>query len=311
MQHLKLLEPQCASAYGFVPQPVEDAAAFIAAQRQAGKVVGEWNEQLILHLDPVQHAARVARWSEIVPVSARMVIADLPFWIAMEYFAEGDLDCFVTPTWACAFPEHGQKLLETFGQLVAQHEVAPASAGEELAAPAAPVTTPAPAIPDFSAQVQGDAYLLNQWGKVLAYGQRISEAGEAFRQSIDVTRAYSEPYSNLGALLWQFGKRREAFILFVEALIKNPHRLAGQLNFFDAGHELAEFGAMAKVIEELLPTVHEYVEFKHHLAICYFRLGRMDEAIALLNNVVATHPDDAEAQQLLKEFSTHHAESAS
>lgn len=293
MDYLKIGDPRCGKAYGFQPTVLANIDAWLEEQVQAGRVVGRWNDGLAIHLDPSRQVELLARWKEHGMTQAGPVLqvdGIGTFWQAFEFFSEGNLDFLVTNDWFIAFPAEGRTVLEQCGAVVGARQEA---RGQEVAPAAA--TPP----PDLSAVVGNDPFLLNQYGKMFAFCRDYAKAGECFRTAAEVMPEYSEPYGNLGALMWQVGKRREAFVLFVEALAKNPHRVVSQLNFFDAGHELEEYAAMASVLEELIPSVPEYAEFRHHLAVCYVRLNRAAEGKALLENLLAQRPDDQEAIQLL------------
>ena len=264
---------ESANAYGFVPSIVPGN-------------VEDW-----IH-DQLAHGARVAEWSGELSLydgkAAKQPVLEVStWWEALDWYSEGPVDLFVcrqepNESWFLTFPQKGQEILEALRE--------------------ASVRGPASQIRDFTSEVQGNAFLLNQWGKVLSFTNKISEAGAAFRQSVETLTAYAEPYSNLGTLLWTVGKRREAMRLFAESFLKNPHRKTIQLNFFDAAHALEEFDFMAKVIEVALISMPEMTEFRHHLAICYHHLKRTAEAKKILEEILNENPDDREARSLLEHY---------
>lgn len=289
--HLPAGDPTWARTYGFTATPVAAVEAVVADAKVAGQLIGWWQDGLTIHCDPARCNARRTRWTGDAPlVAVTRVAAVHSFWDALEYFCEGELDALIIGDAVVRFPAAGRALLARLSALL------PAES-ETTDAQAAPLV-----LPDCSNEAAGDPFLLNQWGKMLAYAQRYTEAGAAFRQALELNPEYGEPYGNLATLLWNFGKRREAFALFTEALLKNPHHNATQLNFFDAGHNMEEFATIAGVMEDLIPAVPEQIEFRHHLAICYHKLGRIDEAITVLQGILTHDPTDAEAQALLDGF---------
>ncbi|MBX7148477.1 hypothetical protein K1X76_05280 [bacterium] len=154
---------------------------------------------------------------------------------------------------------------------------------------------------DFSEIAKGNPFVTNLWGKLLAFRGEISKAGECFREAVEMERNFSEPYSNLGALLWKAGKQREAFLLFCEALIKNPYSQTAQMNFFDAGYELCEYKAILTIIDHVACD-ETPIEFDHHRAICHFKLGERDKALGIVNTILEKNPVDTEALELKTTF---------
>ncbi len=273
--HFTANTTRAANAYGFVPQTIEgDRAQWIQQHVANGNIVAEWSHRLILH-------------SSAVPSLAELPAQVKTFWDALDCFSEGMFDILLCDTWYVAFPSAGRDILTQFRAIVDAKE-----RGE---------TPPCPAL---AHDIANDPFLLNQWGKVLAFCGESIAAGENFRESAERLRRYGEPYSNLGTLLWGLGKQREAFVFFLEGFLMNPHRTSVQLNFFDAVHELEEYEVLARVLEELLPYAPEYPVFRHHLAIAYYHIGRAAEAMQLLETVLASQPDDADAQRLLTEMRT-------
>lgn len=284
-------DAQWAKTYGFTPTSLTDVNGFLAEQVQQGKIVAHWDGELTILCDVERVRPRLAHWeAQGIVLEPRMVMtAKQKFWDALDFFAEGDLDVFVAPNWAI---EITPAMRQTLGRMSAA-----------LQKPAAPDAPPAPGtFPDFFPDVAHDPYLMNQYGKLLSHTQQIGEAGKAFRLSIDLCPEYSEPYSNLGTLLWQFGKRREAFVLIVEALVKNPYRVATQMNFIDAGYEMEEYGNVLSVLEYLIPQMPDHPELRHHAAICCHKTGRTAQAVTMLDALITQFPDDTDAQSLRQQF---------
>lgn len=274
------------SAYGFTPVHVDDAEAWCAQQVAAGKVVGYWNGECTVWCDPARDTKRLAHWIEQgVALAPRMVLeSKRQFWDTLEFFTEGDLDALATPQWVVEFTPAMRAALEQMSTLMG-------------AIPDTANTTPAE-LPDLSELVVGSPYLQNQYGKLLAYAGHPAAAGKVFRECIEGAPTYSEPYSNLGTLLWRFGKRREAFVMLTEALLKCPYRVASQLNFIEAGYELEEHGNMIAVLETLVPQLPNMTELRHHLAICCHKLGKTSQAVAVLDALLTQYPADGEAVAL-------------
>ncbi len=285
----KLHDMQWARRFGFVPQKLEDPVSWIQTQVANGKIIGQWSGNFQIYLNPSHHAKRLSSW---LPREVSLgPVTDLPMiqsrWDAIDCFSEGYLDYFVCGDWYLKFPEVGNSLL---GMLSENQKTNASVQPEEQSGP----------LPTLTFDISGDPFLTNLWGKILAFHGDFSGAGKAFREAIELIPEFSEPYSNLGTLLWNLGQRQEAFMLFTQAFVNNPHRVAGQLNFFDAGYELEEFSQMASILEEIMSTYPEFVEWHHHLAICYHRMDRTPEAVILLEDIIKNEPSDNDARTLLE-----------
>lgn len=284
-----------AKAYGFLAQPVPSPESWIREQKARGQVVGELAEgALKVHLDS-SHGPLLKRWREdgLQIEDGKKVEAISSVWNALELFSEGGLDYLVSGNKAIEFPKVGKEMIEDLKNYLDKKETDRAEGGH------APVSSD---MQDYAAQAEGNAFLKNLYGKILSHQQNIAEAGKAFREAVGLMASFGEPYSNLGTLLWQHGQKRNAFLLFAEGLIKNPHSIPCQLNFLDAGHEMQEYKAMITVLETVLPETPDCVEFKHHLAIAYHRTGETEKALRCLNEILSADPADAEALNLLKSF---------
>lgn len=270
-----------AKRYGFIPQPVADLVSWIETEIRSGKIVGEWNNGLRIHLDAKRHADRMFPWAAAgQPLSSIVEIKDVSsLWEVLDRFGLGELDALVCGDWHIIFPEEARPLLRELESVSEKkHSIDNSS---------------------FNVSSVQNAFLANLWGKLLTHQGNMAKAGEAFRKAIELLSDFSEPYSNFGTLLWNLGNRREAFVLFTEAMLKNPHRLAGQLNFFDAGYEMEEYEAMSHILLELMPSYPENAEWGLHLAICYQRVGRLEDSIDVLRDILAKRPEDIEARTLL------------
>lgn len=301
MEHLKSLESPCALAYGFQPNEIDNVDVWIQQKVAEGLVVGRWKSGFELHVDPSKHQELLEVWKESgLDAGAVTKVEHIEnFWQAMDFFSEGNIDAFTTKNWCVEFSAKNREIILKMGETIEKiqkdfnvDENDPS--GLENALKGQKID-----VPDFSADVGKDPFLLNQYGKMLSYCHVFAMAGEYFRRAVEAMPQFSEPYSNLGTLLWKLGNRREAFLLFIESFLKNPHRPASQLNLFDSGHELEEYESMGKVIEEVLPYTPEYPEFRHHLALCYINAGRFDEGKSVLRGILAQNPTDEDAQNLL------------
>ncbi len=278
-----------AKSYGFKVQSIIDHANSIQDFVAQGKIVGEWNGKSfqILALPEVIQK-RPLRWNKQNSFSGLLKIEEIKnIWHALDYFGEGELDILSTPTDLFVFPEEGRKLIDNIRNILENK-----------------TDTKIPQISDYNFQ-SDDPFLNNLQGKLMVLEGNVSEAGKSFGKALAALPEYSEPYANLGTMLWQLGQKKEAFTLFVEALLRNPHNNAAQLNFFDAGRELEEFDSIIKVVEKLLSLDPDCIEFYPIMAFSYYRLGQAGKAIDILNQFLNDHPGEEEARLLLEHIKGH------
>lgn len=227
--------------------------------------------------DQVQAGKEVGQWLDGFRVHGKNKddLSDIEsIWEAVSHFSQSDLDFFVAGDTAYSIPEDAREFMKTIK-------------GKDITLPSFETLTP---------------YALNLYGKYLSLHEKISEATSCFSEALKKDPFFSEPYNNLGQLLWKVGKQREGFVLFAESLSKNPHLLIAQLNFFDAGMDLEEYESTLNVIKYLEEEIPDCVEFKYYKAICSHRLGQPEMAKSILQNILKEQPDDAEAQHLLQNY---------
>ncbi|MBF0492091.1 MAG: hypothetical protein HQM15_04870 [Deltaproteobacteria bacterium] len=278
-------------SYGFQVRPAVSARDSIQDLVAQGKIVGEWNENFKIYALPEMLKQRPPKWIKEEPFKGVLQVDAIKnIWQAMDYFGEGELDVLITPENSFLFPQEGRSLLEGIRGILENRK---------------DPTTGAPTLgTDFNFE-SDDPFLNNLQGKLLTLKGNISEAGKAFGKALALLPEYSEPYANLGTLLWQLGQQKEAFVLFVEALLRNPYNVAAQLNFFDAGRETENFDGMIKVVEKILEMDPECLEFYPILAFSYHRSGQAGKAIDILNNFLAKYPQEEEARLLLEHIKSH------
>ncbi len=197
-------------------------------------------------------------------------------WQAVTYFCHEDLEAFVIGQTAYSIPADAREAL----QLIKKNDLGA-----------------------LANQSPNTAFALNLYGKYFASLDQASEAARFFSEALKLCPQFCEPYNNLGQLMWKVGQQKEAFVLFSQALSKNPHLLSAQLNFFDAGLELEEYESILNVINYLESEIPECTEFQYYKAICKHKSGHKEEAKAILRGILKEQPDDPEARQLLEHYS--------
>ncbi len=291
MQSEKKIESKWARSYGLKAcflNPGADRKAWIQERVKAGGIIGLWEGgRLNLFLDPAASAHRLDRWTrEGFSIRSPMEIPPVEtVWQALSYFGEGEMDVLFIGDWYVEFPKRAHAILRSLHASVQSIDGLSPDANDLD-----------PPVLDLAQE--DDPFLINLWGKHLALCGRVGDAGRAFSKAAELDREFSDPYGNLGVLMWKAGQRREAFLLFAESLLKNPSNISASLNFFDAGYELEEHAAMAKVLEQIISEVVACPEHRHHLAICYQKMGKTKEALAVLQKILDLSPEDQEARAL-------------
>lgn len=229
--------------------------------------------------DQVKNGLEIGQWLDgfrIHGKNKRSLSEIETLWEAISFFSQGDLDALVIGENVYFIPEDAREIFNFFKN---GKNVSPLQDNTKLS-----------------------PFALNLYGKYLTTLDKVSDATAFFSEALKKESRFSEPYNNLGQLMWKIGKQRDAFLLFTESLAKNPHLLPAQLNFFDAGLELEEYASMLNVIKYLEEEIPECSEFQYYKAICNHRLGNHEEARSILNLILKDKPNDAEAKQLLQNY---------
>lgn len=287
--------------FGFQSHEVEmPLDKWLSNKLQEDKIIGEWNgKNVTIHCIPNLHSSRLKRWvSDSTQINSMFVIGELDSLIkCLDYFGEGEIDILLDSQnrQYIEFSQSGSYLLtlitEALNRLQAENTDYKALQEDFVKVNE-----------KIQENIISDPFILNLTGKLCSYYGNSAEAGKYFRMATEAEPQFGEAYSNLGTLLWNVGKRREAFILFSEGLIRNPYGVSCQLNFFDATYELREFESAVKIINSLKDKIEDRVEYKHHLAILYHYLNETNKSKSVLIEILSKNPNDQEARNLLKDF---------
>ena len=154
---------------------------------------------------------------------------------------------------------------------------------------------------DLSPGVYGLYYSL---GAVRIRQGRFDEAIGALRKSIEI-KPSSLAYSNLGACQYLLGDFPEASDSFGKAIMLTPGDywyhvyLGDSLTFTPGQSEKARqaYEAAIPLAEGVLRVNPKDGGATGHLALCYARVGRRDEAARLVERAVALEPENASVLQ--------------
>ncbi len=147
-----------------------------------------------------------------------------------------------------------------------------------------------------------DAILINYLGKLYADKGDIVRASRNFVLACEINPYYAEPFSNMGALMWQFDTKQKGFKLFCEALLRNPFDQGVQDNFIKSGLELGEFETMNYIIEKTCDFFPGFEDLMYLKAVLLEKIGRHQDSLTLLQDLHSKNPEDELVQKFLNEI---------
>lgn len=147
------------------------------------------------------------------------------------------------------------------------------------------------------------AMLKNYLGKLFIEKGDVSKASENFVDACKLEPFYAEPYSNMGALMWEMDSKEKGFSLFCESMLRNPFDQVVQDNFVKAGLELQEIEAMEEILGKVNGYFPSYSSLNYLRAVLLEKLGKKEEALKILQELLKDNPDDEKITQLIQELS--------
>ena len=162
--------------------------------------------------------------------------------------------------------------------------------------------------PDISDFISGlernpeSALLHNFVGKIYLANDDIEKAAHYFVNACEKVSEFAEPYSNMGALMWNSNEKEKGFDLFCQALIRNPFDTTMQDNFIQSGIDLEKFETMLGCIDKAAEYFPDYTGLKYLRVVLLERMGRVDECRTILAEIMRDHPEDTRAQEHMSEL---------
>lgn len=147
-----------------------------------------------------------------------------------------------------------------------------------------------------------DAILVNYLGKLYADKGDIVKASQNFVLACEINPYFAEPFSNMGALMWQFDTKQKGFKLFCEAVLRNPFDQGVQDNFIKSGLELGDYETMNYIIEKTCDFFPGFEDLMYLKAVLLEKIGRHQDSLSLLQDLHAKNPDDELVQKFLNEI---------
>ena len=142
-----------------------------------------------------------------------------------------------------------------------------------------------------------DKHSLNALGYISTRFQEYDKAISYYKSAISIDPDYSEAMNNLGVTFLELEKWDEAAKYFKMAL-KNPLYFTPEkahLNFGYALYKKGDYREAEKTLKESLIKYPESSRPAYILGLVYINLGRIEEAIDVLNKTVDLVPDYIDA----------------
>ncbi len=136
-----------------------------------------------------------------------------------------------------------------------------------------------------------DASALTGLAGVYSGQQKLAEAEESFRHAIALQPGNWQSYKALGLFLYQSGRYEEATEAFREVVSLDANNMQGWGNLGTSLMLSGNFSGAAPAFKrsiEIEPDVDAYA----NLGLMYYYLGKIDSAVAALENATELAPDD-------------------
>ncbi|MFH1144562.1 MAG: tetratricopeptide repeat protein [Candidatus Eisenbacteria bacterium] len=137
------------------------------------------------------------------------------------------------------------------------------------------------------------ASALNGLGHALLMQGRREEAQECFRQALAITPNNRESMVRLGNLLLEMGRPTDALPLFDRAITLAPDRSDVWIGRASTLFMLERYRASLEAWETAQQRAGSGQDLRRHVAAAAMRAGEREQAISLLQRLVAAEPRDA------------------
>lgn len=158
-------------------------------------------------------------------------------------------------------------------------------------------------------EASDDVILRNYIGKLHIESGKLSDAARYFVDVCEAQPFFAEPFSNMGAIVWNSGEKEKGFHLFCEALIRNPFDETLQDNFIKSGLDLGQVDVMEKYLEKIDEYFPEYSGLLFLKSMLLEKLGCHDKSIVTLKSYLEKFPEDEHAKGILQEWELNETQS--
>ncbi len=132
-------------------------------------------------------------------------------------------------------------------------------------------------------------------GRLLEQQRNLSGAERAYRKAIKINRDFVEAYNNLGNVLLDLGRVKEAANSFRKALSFNPDNSMLLNNMGISQQELGNLEPSIKWYRKAIESDPGFAGACNNLGNVYYQSGQLDDAINAYNQAIDIAPDYADA----------------
>lgn len=139
-------------------------------------------------------------------------------------------------------------------------------------------------------------------GNVIGYSGRIEEGSKHFEEAIRLEPGYYEPRVNLADHLIRAGKKSEAIKLLEEAIAITPRRAEAWKALGNILVNEQKFAEALRAFEHVAAVSPKTTIIQTQRGFCLYRVGKKDEAIAMLKDAAEFDAKAFECRHLLARF---------
>ena len=150
-----------------------------------------------------------------------------------------------------------------------------------------------------------DVVLLSHQGLTQMKMSKVEAAEASFERATTLDPSYPQAQFNLGVLRFGQGRHRDAIALFERCLVLDPGFTDAYLNLGSTYAALEDYESALDPWERLRQAQPDNAALIHNIALANARLGRLDEAKADFQRVLALDPGNVESRRELERILAH------
>lgn len=126
----------------------------------------------------------------------------------------------------------------------------------------------------------------------LVHQNRVPEAIESYRTSLNLNVADAESFIGLGLVLLKLGQADESLVLFLQALALEPENPEALACNGLALHTLGDHGQAIEMLDRSLVKMPERADILNVKGVCHIEIGQLDQALASFEKAHQLRPSD-------------------
>ena len=147
-----------------------------------------------------------------------------------------------------------------------------------------------------------DCVAHNNLGNALLDTNRVPDAIEQFKQSLEIDPKYANAHLNLGVALQQQGQTAEAVEQYKLASKINPNLAEAYSNFGDILLQSGQFSEAIEQYKLALKANPNLLSAHGNMGLALYKMGRIPEASEQYQEVLRINPDDPLAKDNLEQL---------